>query len=130
MERRMNGRRGRIAALALTALALAEPATALAGKPTPTQSASLSFSGCDARVVADWANQPGKFKAYQVRVMNDVNGTLYHAGEGSARSGQVDTVLRLRAGETKSFRVALWFVDRNGAVVNGALSAWVPAACD
>jgi hypothetical protein len=122
--------RGRILALGLSALLVAVPATALAGRPEATQSASLSFDGCNARVVADWANQPGKFKTYQVRLMNDVNGSLYHAGDGAARAGHIDTVLQLRAGETKNFRVVLWFFDRNGAVVNSALSGWVPAACE
>jgi hypothetical protein len=129
MAGRLIKRRARLAVLALSALALAFPASALALKPVPSQSASLSFDGCDARVVADWANQPGRYQTYQVRLMNDENGTLYHAADGRARSGHVDVTLRLIAGSEKNFRVVLWFFNREGAVVNGALSAWVPATC-
>ena len=129
MDSRANGLRGRILAVVFSGLVLALPATALAGKPEATQSANLTIEGCNARVVADWANQPGRYKTYQVRLMNDLTGTLYSAADGSSRAGHVDTVVRMIAGETRNFRVALWFFDRDGVVVGAALSGWVSAAC-
>jgi hypothetical protein len=129
MAIRSSARRARLAALVLGVLALALPAGAMAARPEASQSASLSFTGCEARVVADWANQPGRYKRYQVRLVNDENGTQYHAGDGSARAGHVDTTLHLIAGSTKNFRVVLWFLDRDGVVVNGATSSSVSADC-
>lgn len=129
MAIRSSARRARLAALLLGVLALVLPTGALAARPDASQSASLSFTGCEARVVADWANQPGRYKHYQVWLMNDQTGTLYGAGEGSARAGHIDATLRLIAGSTRNFRVALWFLDRDGVVVNGALSSWVSADC-
>jgi hypothetical protein len=123
-------RRAKVLAVALALSgAIALPAMTLAAKPEPTQSVSLSFDGCNARVVADWANQPGRYKRYTIRVFNDVHGTQLLAAEGSARSGHVDTIVGNSAGTTKNFIARLWFLDRDGVVVGGAASAWVEADC-
>ena len=131
MTRRRLGTRVRsisIAAGLVAAMALS--GTALAERPAPSATVTLGFVGCAATVDVNWAAVPGQAKTFEVRLENNVNGTSYDFGTGTAhRSGTSTGHGTLVAETTKTFYARLRFYDRSGVVLIGFQSSPVDAAC-